>query len=345
MADIYDITIIGGGPAGLFGLYYAGLRAARAKVIDSLPQLGGQLSALYPEKHIYDVAGFPKILARDLVRNLVEQALQYDHKVCLSEKVVGLERVEEKLFRLRSEKDEHLTRTVVIAAGMGAFMPRKLDIQDAQRLEGRGLFYVVKNVDSFRGKDVLIVGGGNTAVDWALALEEVAHRVTLIHLMKNFNAHEDSVRKLFRSKVIVKTFNELKAVHGEEHVEGATVLSSRDKTELRLDLDAIILNIGFLANLGPIKEWGLEIEGNAIRVNEKMETCLPGVFAAGDIATHPGKIRLIATGASEAAVAVNNARNHLEPSSRVQSPNTMTMKTPPGKDASLKVHAPVKAKE
>jgi len=163
--------------------------------------------------------------------------------------------------------------------------------------------------------------------------------------MKNFNAHEDSVRKLFRSKVTVKTFNELKAVHGEEHVEGATIFNNRDQSETRLDLDEILLNIGFLANLGPIREWGLAIEGNAIRVNERMETSLPGVFAAGDIATHPGKIKLIATGASEAAVAVNNARNHLEPSSRVQSPNTTTMKTPPGKDASPKVHAPVKAKE
>jgi len=311
--DTYDITIIGGGPAGLFGLYYAGLRAAKAKVIDSLPQLGGQLAALYPEKYICDVAGFPKILAKDLVANLEKQALQYDHRVCLSEKVVGLERVEERLYRLRSEKSEHLSRTVVIAAGMGAFLPRRLDIQDAKRLEGRGLHYVVKDPGAFRGKGVLIVGGGNTALDWALELEGIARKITLIHLADTFNAHEDSVGKLRRSRVEVKIRCELKAVHGEEHVEGATIFNNRDQSETRLDLDEILLNIGFLANLGPIREWGLAIEGNAIRVNERMETSLPGVYAAGDIATHPGKIKLIATGASEAAVAVNHAKGYLQP--------------------------------
>lgn len=343
--DVYDITIIGGGPAGLFGLYYAGLRAAKAKVIDRLPELGGQLMALYPQKYIYDVAGFPRILARDLVDNLTKQAMQYDHTVCLSERVEALERVEDRLIRLRTDKGEHLTRTVVLAAGMGAFLPRKLDSQDVGRLVGRGMYYIVRDVEAFKGKRVLIVGGGNTAVDWALTLEGVCKKVTLIHLVKNFSAHEDSVHKLFRSRVDVKTFYELKAVYGEEHVEGARVFNNRNKTELYLEVEAIILNIGFLANLGPIKEWGLTVEGNAIKVNERMETGLPGVYAAGDIVTHPGKIKLIATGASEAAIAVENAKNYLDRTARGQPLQPVTMKSATEKSPGSGVQAPVQAKE
>jgi thioredoxin reductase len=343
--EIYDLTMIGGGPSGLFGLYYAGLRMAKAKVIDRLPELGGQLTALYPQKYVYDVAGFPRILARDLVDNLVKQAMQYDHTVCLSERVEGLERVEDRLIRLRTDKGEHLTRTVVLAGGMGAFLPRKLDTQDVGRLVGRGMYYIVRDIEPFKGKRVLIVGGGNTAVDWALTLENVCKKVTLIHLVKDFSAHEDSVRKLFRSRVDVRTFYELKAVYGEEHVEGARVFNNRDKTELYLEVEAIILNIGFLANLGPIKEWGLTIEGNAIKVNERMETGLPGVYAAGDIVTHPGKIKLIATGASEAAIAVNNAKNYLDQSARVQPPYTAPREAAPGKGAAAGIRASNQAKE
>ncbi|OGG56071.1 MAG: ferredoxin--NADP(+) reductase [Candidatus Handelsmanbacteria bacterium RIFCSPLOWO2_12_FULL_64_10] len=315
--DVYDITIIGGGPVGLYGAYYSGMRSARTKIIDSLPQLGGQLAALYPEKYIYDVGGFPRVLAKDLVSNLEEQALQYDPAVCLNEKVVGL--VSDNGIRtlVTDKGTRHFTRTVVIAAGIGAFVPRKLDIQDIDRLEGKGIWYFVRDVEVFRNKEVLIVGGGDSALDWALLLEKVAQKVTLVHRRDRFRAHEDSVARLLASSVDVRLFHELKAVHGDDRLEGVTIFENRTKTESTFKLDALLLNLGFLANLGPIKEWGLQIEGNAIWVNSTMQTNLPGVYAAGDIVDYPGKLKLISTGMGEIAIAVNYAKHEIDPDARV----------------------------
>ncbi|MBI4532280.1 MAG: NAD(P)/FAD-dependent oxidoreductase [Candidatus Latescibacteria bacterium] len=318
VSEIFDITIIGGGPTGLFGAFYAGMRNVRTKIIDSLPQLGGQLSALYPEKYIYDVAGFPKILAKDLVRNLEDQALQFHPAVCLDEKVIDLQRNGDGILVLTTEPGRiHLTRTVMIAAGVGAFVPRKLDIPDFDRLEGRGVYYFVKNLQAFQGDDVLIVGGGDSAVDWALTLEHIAKHVTLIHRRDQFRAHEESVKQLMISGVEVKVFYELKAIRGEERVESVVIFDNRTREEEERRIDVLLLNIGFLANLGPIKSWGLGIEGNGIRVNSQMETNIPGVYAAGDIADYPGKLKLIATGVGEAAVAVNNAKHYIDPSAKI----------------------------
>lgn len=315
--DIYDITIVGGGPVGLYGAYYSGMRNARTKIIDSLSQLGGQLAALYPEKYIYDVGGFPRVLAKDLVSNLEEQALQYDPAVCLSEKVVSLTS-EDGIKTLVTDKGaQHFTRTVILAAGIGAFVPRKLDIQDIDRLEGKGIYYFVRDIEAFRNREILIVGGGDSALDWALLLEKVARKVTLIHRRDRFRAHEDSVARLLASSVEVRMFHELKAVHGDDRLEGATIFESRTKAESTLKLDILLLNLGFLANLGPIKEWGLQIEGNAIWVNSTMQTNLPGVYAAGDIVDYTGKIKLISTGMGEIAIAVNYAKHEIDPDARV----------------------------
>jgi len=320
--DIYDFTLIGGGPTGLFGAFYAGLRQMRTKIIDSLPLLGGQLSTLYPEKYIYDVGGFPKVLAKDLVAQFAEQALQYNPTVCLDEKVIRLERVggetaEDGHLVLTTEKGVHYTKTALIAAGVGAFMPRKMDIPDLDRLEGMGVHYFVTNPASLAGKRLVIVGGGDSAFDWALALGPAASSCVQIHRSDRFRAHEDSIQKVRDGgSVDLRAFYELKAVHGEEHLEGVTVFDNRTGEEEYLACDELLLNLGFLTNLGPIKEWGLEIEKNAIRVDSMMRTTIAGVYAAGDICTYPGKLKLIATGIGDAGTAANFAKTYLDPSAK-----------------------------
>jgi len=319
--QVYDITIVGGGPSGLFAAFYAGLRGASVKIIDSLPQLGGQLMALYPEKYIYDIPGFPKVLAREFVDRQVEQAMSFSPAVCLDEKVVALRHREEN-GHLRIELETapghvHHSRTAIIAAGVGAFVPRTLDVPDLERMEGKGVYYFVKNLETFHGQRVLVVGGGDTALDWALSLLPVARQVTLIHRNDRFRAHEESVRELFSSPSQVLLFHELEALHGDKHVEAATIFHNKTGAELTLDVDAVVLGLGFLANLGPIREWGLEIVKNSIAVNPTMRTNLPAVYAVGDITTYEGKLKLIATATSEAAVAANYAKNYIDPRSKV----------------------------
>jgi thioredoxin reductase len=316
--DVWDITIVGGGPSGLFAAFYAGLRAAKTKIVDSLPQLGGQLAALYPDKYIYDIPGFAKIPSQEFVDRLSEQALQFSPTVCLNEKVVGLSRDGHGLIRLKSEPGVvHVSRTVIIAAGVGAFVPRTLDIPDIKRMEGKGVYYFVQDLEVFRGKRVLVVGGGDTALDWALSLQDYASKVTLIHRRGNFRAHEQTVKDLFISPSTVLLNHELKALFGDEKIESATVFDNRTGEEMTLEVDALVLGLGFLANLGPIKAWGLEIARNSIVVDYAFRTNLAGVYAVGDIATYEGKLKLIATATAEAAVAVNYAVNEIDPGVRV----------------------------
>lgn len=316
--DIYDITIVGGGPSGLFAAFYAGLRAASTKVIDSLPQLGGQLAALYPDKYIYDIPGFPRVLASEFIDRQVSQAMESAPTVCLDEKVADLRHRGDDIIELETEPGHvHLSRTAVIAAGVGAFVPRKLDIPDVKRLEGRGVYYYVKDLEAFEGQRVLVVGGGDTALDWAHSLLDSAAEVTLIHRRGGFRAHEQTVEEVLRSSCNVLTFHELLALQGEEHVEAATVFDNQTGEETTLDVDAVVLGLGFLANLGPIKTWGLEIVKNSILVDGTFQTNLPGVYAVGDIATYEGKLKLIATATAEAAVAVNYAKNYIDPAAKV----------------------------
>ncbi len=314
--EIYDLTIIGGGPVGIFAVYYGGLRGMRMKVIDSLPHLGGQLNALYPEKFIYDVPGFPKVAAADLVEALEEQAMQFHPTVCLEEKVLDLKTNPLGPVELTTDKSLHLARSVIIACGVGAFVPRKLDVQSVQKLEGRGVHYFVHNKKLFRDKKIMIVGGGDSALDWALELIPIASEVTVIHKLDRWQAHEDTVKKLLASSARVMQRSEVLEVHGEKHVEAVTVINNETGEQSAFDIDHLLLNIGFLTNLGPIRNWGLEIQGNAIAVNSQMETNLPHVYAAGDIVTYPGKLKLIATGTGEAAIAANNAKSALDPNAK-----------------------------
>ena len=317
--DVYDVTSIGGGPVGLFAAFYAGMRGLKTKIIDSLPELGGQLIAVYPEKYIYDVAGFPKILAKDYVAGAVEQALSTGAVACLEEAVVGLERLEpEGLIRLTTEKREHWTRTVIICAGVGSFEPKRLEAPGVREFEGRGVHYLVRDLEAFRDKDVVIVGGGDSAVDWALSVYPLARQVTLIHRSK-FRAHERSVQQLHESPVrLYYPFYEVKEVRGNAWLEEVCVHQTRTGEEQVVPAQEMIVAIGFAADLGPLKAWGLTIERNSIVVDpQTMGTGIPGVFAAGDVVTYPSKFKLIATGVAEAIIAVNHAVVYLDPSARL----------------------------
>ncbi|RTQ94499.1 NAD(P)/FAD-dependent oxidoreductase [Lysinibacillus telephonicus] len=314
---VIDITIIGGGPTGLFSTFYAGMRNMSVKIIDSLGQLGGQVAELYPDKYIYDIGGFPKILGKDLITNLVDQAMYAKPEICLNETVLELEKTND-VFKLTTNKGSHYTKTVLITSGIGAFQPRKLSLENAQYYENKNLHYSVKNINDFKGSKVLVCGGGDSALDWTLMLNDIAEEVTLCHRRAEFKAHESSVDKLYNSKVQVKIPYVVKELIGnEERIEKVAIVS-KDGTEEMVEVDHVIVNYGNITSLGPIKNWGLEMEKNSIIVNSKMETNIEGVYAAGDIATYEGKVKLIAVGLGEAPVAVNYAKNYTDPTSRIQ---------------------------
>ncbi|MFC0525887.1 NAD(P)/FAD-dependent oxidoreductase [Pontibacillus salicampi] len=317
-SNLVDVTIIGGGPVGLFTAFYGGLRDMSIKVIDSLPQLGGQLMALYPEKYIYDVAGFPKVLAKDLVYQLEEQANQFNPEVCLDENVQHVEKLEDNLFKISTTKDVHYSKAVIITSGAGAFQPRKLKV-DCEQYEGNNLHYSITDLESFRNQRVCVSGGGDSAVDWALMLQDKAREVTLVHRRDKFRAHEHSVNELKNSNVTVKTPMVIEELVGENGVIDSIHLKEKKTESLeKLSVDALLVNHGFLTSLGAIKEWGLSLNGNAIEVNSKMETNIHGIYAAGDIATYDGKVKLIASGFGEAPVAISQAKHYIDPNAKIQ---------------------------
>jgi ferredoxin/flavodoxin---NADP+ reductase len=317
--QIYDITVIGGGPTGLFTAFYGGMRNASVKIIESLPQLGGQLAALYPEKYIYDVAGFPKVRARDLVENLKEQIKLFEPTICLEQAVQKLEKLEDGTIQLTTDKEIHYSKAVIITAGVGAFQPRRLDLENAREYEGKNLHYFVDNMQYFKDKNVVIFGGGDSAVDWALMLEPIAQKVTIVHRRDKFRAHEHSVEMLKQSDVDIKTpYVPVELIGNGENIKQVVLQTTKGEETETIDVDEVIVNYGFVSSLGPIKEWGLEIERNSIVVNSKMETNIPGVYAAGDITTYEGKVKLIATGFGEAPTAVSNAKAYIDPTARLQ---------------------------
>ena len=324
-----DITIIGGGPTGLFAAFYAGMRGASVRIIDSLPELGGQLMALYPEKYIYDVGGFPQITGKDLAQNLIEQGTQFDPQIRLEEQVGELIR-EDEGFTLVTDRGRYPSRTVLIAAGKGAFSPRVLECSGYEELLGQGVEYHVKDPSRYDGKRVLIVGGGDSAVDWALALKDRTERLVLIHRREGFRAHAHSMRQMQeavdRGQMELLTYREMRAIHGEDCVTAATIFDNRTDEDQTLEVDAVLSLIGFRPDLGPVAGWGLELVKNTIRVSPTMETNIPGVYAAGDVVTYEGKLELIATGFSEAAIAVNNAVHRIDPKARVNPGHSTNLK-------------------
>jgi ferredoxin/flavodoxin---NADP+ reductase len=315
--ELYDVAIIGGGPAGLFGAFYAGLRGMKTLLIDALPELGGQLAVLYPEKYIFDVPGFPKILAKDLVKQLVAQANQYDPTIRLEEQVINIVPTGEKQISLTTTGGTYQTKAILIAAGVGAFAPNKLDAPGVARLEGKGVDYFVRSKAAFADKDLLIVGGGDSAIDWALNLQDTARSITLIHRRDQFRAHESSVKALYDSPTNVLTFWELKEVHGENKVEAVTIVNNQTQEERELPMDGVLLTLGFKADMGPIKNWGLSIEKRSLKVDSRMATSMPGVYAAGDIAAAEVKLDLIAVGFGQSAIAVNAIKTYIDPKARM----------------------------
>ena len=316
--ELRDITIIGGGPTGLFGAFFAGLRGISCRVIDSLPELGGQLMALYPEKYIFDVGGIPKILAKDLAKDMTEQAMQFDPDIVLEEEVQSVEKGGDLLV---CRGGEYPTRTILIAGGKGAFEPRHLSCPGYEKFAGKEIRYSVRDPEAYRDKKVLLIGGGDSAFDWALGLKDIAAELTMIHRRDGFRAHPATIAQVHAAceagKMSLKTFYEVREIRGEGTLQAATIFDNRTDRNEELVVDAILCFLGFKPDLGPIKSWGLDLEKNCIVVSQLMETNIPGIYGAGDIVTYPGKIDLIATGFAEATVAVNQAVHFIDPKARV----------------------------
>lgn len=314
MNNPVDLTIIGGGPTGLFAAFYAGLRELSTRIIDCLPQLGGQLTALYPEKPIYDMPGFPEVTARELAERLEQQAMRFHPEVCLDERTTELKwDADSSIYTLTTDKGHYPTKALLICTGAGAFVPRPLEVPDAALYEGVSLLYFVKQMKELDGKRLLIVGGGDSAVDWALATEPFAKSVTLIHRRDQFRAHEQSIKDLANSKVNVMTFTEAREIHGSApHIHSVTVQNTKTDELNTIEVDTILVNIGFLAGMRGYESWGLNVSRSNIYVDEYMATNLPMVYAAGDVTEHPAKLRLIATAVGEAAIAVNALKMKLD---------------------------------
>ncbi|MCA1052567.1 NAD(P)/FAD-dependent oxidoreductase [Priestia aryabhattai] len=323
--QVYDITIIGGGPTGLFTAFYGGMRQASVKIIESLPQLGGQLSALYPEKYIYDVAGFPKVRAQELVNNLKEQMDQFKPAVALGQAVEKVEKQADGVFRLTTNSEVHYSKTIIITAGNGAFKPRKIELENAEQFEQTNLHYFVDDMNKFKGRKVLVCGGGDSAVDWSLMLEPIAEKVTLTHRRDKFRAHEHSVENLHNSSVDIKTPYVPVEFIGDDRITQVVLENTKGEEKTVVDVDDVIVNFGFVSSLGPIKEWDLDLEKNAIVVNSKQETNIPGIYAAGDVCTYDGKVKLIVAGFGEGPTAVNNAKAYIDPKARLQPMHSTSM--------------------
>jgi thioredoxin reductase (NADPH) len=309
-----DLAIIGAGPTGLFAAYYAGFRGLRVAVVDSLPELGGQITAMYPEKQILDVAGFPSVKGRDLVEGLVDQANTAEPDYLLDRTAIDLAHAEDDVTVTLDDGTEVIAKALLITAGIGKFSPRPLPAGDGWL--GRGMEFFVPSFAPYAGKDVLIVGGGDSAFDWAIHLEPIARSVALVHRRDAFRAHERSVQQVRDLGVEIITKAQVTGLFGEPTV--AEVEISVDGAEpVRRPAQAVVAALGFVADLGPLQHWGIEVQKRHVVVNAAMRTNLERVFAAGDITEYPGKVRLIAVGFGEAATAVNNAAVVVDPSAHV----------------------------
>jgi thioredoxin reductase (NADPH) len=308
-----DLLIVGAGPTGLFAAYYAGFRELSTAVVDSLPEAGGQVTAMYPEKKIFDIAGFPMVLGRDLVAALVEQADQFKPTYLLGRRARTVSEVDGKLEVGLDGGQVVRTGAILITAGMGEFTPRPLPAGDGWL--GRGVVNFVPELEALRDQDVVIVGGGDSAFDWALSLHPIARSVTLVHRRNKFRAFAATVRQVRELGVPIITDAQVMELRGDAAGTLAEVeLDVKDEAEpVVLPAQTVVAALGFTADLGPIESWGLEITRRAVSVDTTMRTAREGIYAAGDIAAYPGKVKLIATGFGEAATAVNNIAVALNP--------------------------------
>jgi thioredoxin reductase (NADPH) len=312
-----DLLIIGAGPTGLYATYYAGFRGLEVAVVDSLPELGGQITAMYPEKAILDVAGFPDVKGRDLVSGLVEQAATAKPTYLLERTAQTLAHGDDSVTVGLDDGTEVRAKAVVITAGIGKFSPRPLPV--GGEWVGRGVEFFVPSFDPYVGRDVVIVGGGDSAFDWALHLEPVARSVTLVHRRDAFRAHQRTVDQVLASSVQVITKAQVTQILGDvEQGEMTAVEVTVSGEEPReIPAQAVVAALGFVADLGALQTWGLETDKRHVVVDSAMQTSVDRVFAAGDITEYPGKVRLIAVGFGEAATAINNAAVVIDPSAHV----------------------------
>lgn len=317
-----DLLIIGAGPTGLFAVFEAGLLKIKCHIIDALPQPGGQLAELYPKKPIFDIPGYPSVGAGELIDNLMEQIKQFEPGFTLSETAVSLKKIDNEWFEVITNKGTiHRAKAVAIAGGLGTFEPRKPEIENVADYEEKGVEYFVKDPELFRDKRVVIAGGGDSALDWSIFLSNVAKEVTLIHRRNEFRGALDSVEKVQelknQGKINLITPAEVVTLKGNEHIEAISV-KKEDEEAFDLQTDYFIPLFGLTPKLGPLTEWGLEIEKNAIKVDNSYDyqTNIEGVYAIGDINTYPGKLKLILCGFHEATLMCQSVYNRLYPNKK-----------------------------
>ncbi|SIS41294.1 thioredoxin reductase (NADPH) [Zobellia uliginosa] len=315
-----DILIIGAGPTGLFAVFEAGLLQLKCHLIDALPQAGGQCSEIYPKKPIYDIPGFPEVLAGDLVNNLMEQIKPFEPGFTLGERAQTIEKLEDGTFIVTTNKGtEHHAPIVAIAGGLGSFEPRKPLLENLKKYEDNGVAYIIKDPEVYRDKRVVIAGGGDSALDWSIFLADVASEVTLVHRRNEFRGALDSVEKVQQlkneGKINLITPAEITGLIGEDKLEAVTIRKTTDSSEdVTLEVDNFVPLFGLSPKLGPIADWGLEIERNAIKVDTfDYQTNVPGIYAIGDVNTYPGKLKLILCGFHEATLMCQSAYQRIYP--------------------------------
>ncbi|WP_379128982.1 NAD(P)/FAD-dependent oxidoreductase [Paenibacillus sp. sgz500958] len=314
--ELYDVTIIGGGPAGMYTAFYSGMRDLKTKLIEAKEELGGRM-LVYPEKMIWDVGGVTPTLCKDLVEQLKEQALTFEPTIVLGQQIVHQERLEDGTYMLTSANGEkHWTRTVILAIGYGILQMAKLEIDGAERYEVTNLHYTVQELEPFRGKHVLISGGGDSAVDWANELEPVAASVTVVHRRESFGGHESNIMRMKNSSVNVRVPYTVSQLHSSdgELIDRVTVSHVETGEMEQFTVDAVIVNHGLKSDFGPLREWGLDMGEWCVSVTDKLETNLSGIFAAGDFVDYPSKVRLIAGTFTDAVLALNSAKLYMDPS-------------------------------
>ena len=319
--EVFDVTIIGGGPTGMFSAFYAGMRELKTKIIETLPVLGGQVKIMYPEKNIFDIGAFPYIKGTDLIDQLEKQLEPFQPTICLEESVLGIQKNEDHIFEIKTAEGTHYSKAILITTGQGAFEPRKLTFDYPIQYEESNLHYYVKDLETYRDKVVAITGGGDSAVDWALTLEPIAKKVYIIHRRDKFRAHEASVSYLKKSSVEILTpYLPVELMGDEDKIHEVRLQKRRKDDYMTLPVDYFIVNFGFISENEQLKKWDLNTVHNSVIVNQKMESNVPGIFAAGDVTTFDGKVKLIATGFGEAPTAINSIIQYLNPDQLIQAP-------------------------
>ncbi|ASK60824.1 thioredoxin reductase [Virgibacillus phasianinus] len=318
--ELYDVTIIGGGAAGLFTAFYSGMREMKTKIIEYLPFLGGKVPYYYPDKVIRDIGGIHAITGAKLTEQLIEQGKTFDPTIVLDTQATEMERLDNGNFLLTDHRgDQHYTKTIIIAAGFGPLRSVELDLPNAEDYKNHNLHYYIREMETFRDKNVVISGGGNSAIDWANELEPIAKSVTLLYRRDEFSGHESNITKMKNSSVTIVTSSVIEQLHGDGHrLSSITIHNTESGERKELALDDLVVNHGFIIDLGVIGNWGLEMKDQTIQVDASMQTNIPGIYVVGDLANYPAKLPLIAGAFYEGPTAVNSANQHIVPDEELE---------------------------